>query len=126
MALSNPCRDRLCEVVGGALCIASTAALADPSVPRMIPEVVRDSSGLGQDHLARNPSLTLITEDKCEVGLVLQDAHTLFGCRSGKDVGVVAVEGSSSNGLARGSVEMSSKIGGCIVFRLPREPPTGC
>ena len=52
-----------------------------------------DASGLRQDHLARNPSLALVTQDECEVGLVFQDAQTLFGRRSGKDGGAAVVEG---------------------------------
>ena len=56
-------------------------------------EALSDASGLRQDHLARNPSLTLVTDDECEVCLVFQDAQTLFGCCSSKDGGLSIGEG---------------------------------
>ena len=56
-------------------------------------EVLSDASSLSQDHLARNPSLTLVTKDECEVCLVFQDLQTLFGCCSSKDGGLSIGEG---------------------------------
>src|SRR6185503_8333226 len=55
-------------------------------------EVLIDASGLRQDHLADNPSVALVTQDKCEMGLVLQNAQTLFGRVSQKDCGTAVVE----------------------------------
>jgi hypothetical protein len=55
--------------------------------------MLSDVSGLRQDHLAHNPSVALVTQDKCEMGLGFQNAQTLFGRVSQKDRGTVVVEG---------------------------------
>ena len=79
-----------------------------------------------EDHLARNSSLALVTQDEYDVSLVFQDAQTLFGRASRKDGGAVVVEGlfEQWSGVGVGRDEQQDwRMHG---FRPPCEPPAGC
>ena len=109
-------RDRLRKIVGGAMVqrfnrgfCRSVCSEDDDG------EIVSSASGLRQDHLTCNPSVALVTNDECEVCYGLSGyADFLRLCAAARMVARRWLRACSSNGLARGSVEMSSKIGGCI------------
>ena len=118
-------RDWLCEIVGGA-----TVQRFDRGFCRSVcseddhGEVVSSASGLRQDHLARNPSVALVTEDECEVCLVFQDAQTLFGCCSSKNGGAAVVEGlfeqRSGEGIGRDEQQDRRMHRGFLLQASPR------
>jgi hypothetical protein len=56
-------------------------------------EVLSDAPCLRQNDLAHDPPVALVTQDKCKIGLVFQNAQTLFGRVSQKDRGTAVVEG---------------------------------